>query len=228
MLIINPKALPPTSNCFDHPFQLLSNVLLSASDVAPSDEIIFPPQVPSFLNEILSTLDFSQHPISTALFSYCLVTAADMVPFVPCQPLAIALGAKLGFSVAFPISAMGQTTAGILAFSAARKASNSEFAKEQTLNLSDDAQRQLQEFRNLTNTEEQGDATILLALIGLRIAPFFPFSAGNYLLGGTTTVPLRLFFIATFLGCLASNVLSVTIGAGGAILFSASNQGLFV
>ena len=72
----------------------------------------------------------------------------------------------------------------------------------------------------MTATEEHGDAKILLALVGLRLAPFFPFSAGNYLLGGTTSVPLRLFVIAPLFGCLLSNFVSVSVGAGGAMLFA--------
>lgn len=173
-----------------------------------------------FLNDILSKLDVSQHPTSTVLASYLLVTAADMVPFVPCQPLAIALGAKLGFGLAFPIAAAGQTTAGVLAFSAARKATDTELVKRQSSKLSPEALRRLQDLRRLTSAQEQGDRKILLALIGLRFAPFFPFSAGNYLLGGTTAIPLRLFVVATMMGCIASNFLSVTIGAGGAMFFS--------
>ena len=67
---------------------------------------------PSIFDNLLSTLDASQHPTVTIIASYCLVTASDMIPFVPCQPLAIALGAKLG-PIAFPITALGQTTAGV-------------------------------------------------------------------------------------------------------------------
>ena len=178
---------------------------------------------PSIFDNLLSTFDASQHPASTILASYCLVTAADMVPFVPCQPLAVALGAKLGFGLAFPITAIGQTTAGVLAFAAARKASNSPMAEQAMIsaNLSLEAMQKLQDFQQITATEEQGDVKILLALIGLRLAPFFPFSAGNYLLGGTTSVPLRLFVAATLFGCLLSNFILVSLGAaGGAVFFS--------
>jgi uncharacterized membrane protein YdjX (TVP38/TMEM64 family) len=70
----------------------------------------------------------------------------------------------------------------------------------------------------MTSSDEQDDRTILLTLAGLRLAPFFPFSAGNYLLGGTTAVPLSLFAIATFLGCLLSNFVSTTVGAGGTMI----------
>lgn len=196
---------------------------LASTSLLNSPETTMIPQLPSFLNDALSALEFSDHPLTTVLVSYCLVTVADMVPFLPCQPLAIALGAKFGFSVAFPITALGQTTAGFLAFSAARQASNSDFAKQQTMQLSEEAQLQLQEFRKMTNAKQQGDAKILMALVGLRLAPFFPFSAGNYLLGGTTSVPLGLFLLATVFGCLASNFLSVSIGAGGAMLFSGFN-----
>ena len=177
----------------------------------------------SIFDNLLSTFDASEHPLSTILASYLLVTTADMIPFVPCQPLAIALGAKLGFGLAFPITALGQTTAGVLAFTAARKASDTMLTEEVMVSakLSPDAIQRLQDLRLMTATEEQGDAKILLVMIGLRLAPFFPFSAGNYLLGGTTSVPLRLFVIATLFGCLLSNFVSVSVGAaGGAILFS--------
>lgn len=179
---------------------------------------------------LLSGLEFSQHPLTTVLSSYFIVTASDMIPFVPCQPIAIALGAKLGFSLAFPVTLLGQTTAGILAFSGARKAADSDLAQNMASSkLSAEALEKLDELRSLTDAKEQGDGKILLALIGLRLAPFFPFSAGNYLLGSTTSVPLRLFIVATFLGCIASNILSVSIGAGGAMMFSpdVANQTIF-
>lgn len=169
--------------------------------------------VSGFYDDLLSGFDGS---LPSILASYCLVTAADMVPFVPCQPLAAALGAKLGFALAFPIAAVGQTTAGVLAFTAARRASNSPAAQEALISAklsSPEAAERLLELRRMTATEEQGETKILLALIGLRLAPFFPFSAGNYLLGGTTSVPLRLFLVATLLGCLLSNFVSVSVGA---------------
>ena len=149
-----------------------------------------------------------------------------MVPLVPCQPLAIALGAKLGFAAAFPITALGQTTAGVLAFASARRASESlafgdEDGAAAANDLAEDVLLKLQELRAMTTAEEQGEQKILLALIGLRLAPFFPFSAGNYLLGGTTSVPLRLFVVATLFGCLLSNFLSVSIGAAaGDVMFA--------
>ncbi len=191
-----------------------------AKGLVTQEDIVNPIfSLPPLLNDVLANMDVSQNPAATIFASYCLVTAADMIPFVPCQPLAVALGAKLGFALAFPITAIGQTTAGILAFSAARKAANTDFAKE-TVQLNPEAMQKLEDLRKLTSAEEQGDSKILLALIGLRLAPFFPFSAGNYLLGGTTVVPLRLFIVATLMGCIASNFLSVTIGAGGAMIFA--------
>ena len=190
------------------------------TNLASNESIFHPPAALPLLSDLMASLDVSQHPAATLLASYFLVTASDMVPFVPCQPIAIALGAKLGFTLAFPITAIGQTTAGILAFTTARRAADTKFAKEAALQLNPETLTKLEELRKLTTVEEQGDRKILLALIGLRLAPFFPFSAGNYLLGGTTDVPLRLFVVATLMGCVISNFLSVTIGAGGAILFS--------
>ena len=55
-----------------------------------------------------------------------------MDPVVPCQPLIIALGAKLGFAVAFPIiKKKGQTTTGVVDFTSVRKASDADFIQEQ-------------------------------------------------------------------------------------------------
>ena len=210
-----------------------NSIFIATNDATDQLTTTYDTPVP-LLNNILSNFDIKQHPITTILTSYCLVTACDMIPFVPCQPLAIALGAKLGFSIAFPITALGQCTAGILAFTSARQLSNNmtnntsdkvSGKKKTTIystdKLSPEALQKLQEFRSLTSTEEQGNIKILLALIGLRLAPFFPFSAGNYLLGGTTSVPLSLFSVATLFGCLLSNFLSVSLGsAGGALLLS--------
>ena len=203
---------------------LPSNIVLATNEVTSS--LAEHPPLPSssigggIFGSLLGGLDYSEHPLVTVLASYCIVTASDMVPFVPCQPIAIAMGAKLGFSVAFPVALFGQSTAGVLAFTGARKAANSAAAQSvASSKLSEEALDKLDELRKLTDAEKQGDGRILLALIGLRLAPFFPFSAGNYLLGSTTSVPLRLFIIATILGCFASNLLSVSVGAGGAMFF---------
>jgi len=148
-----------------------------------------------------------------------LVTASDMVPFVPCQPLAIALGASLGIW-AYPICVVGQTLAGVIAFQSARMAADSKQVNDVLESLGDEAKTKYEEFRALGTTE--GEDKVLLALIGLRLAPFFPFSAGNYLLGGGTGVSLKPFFLATILGCLLSNFLSVSVGIGGSELLQQS------
>jgi hypothetical protein len=70
------------------------------------------------------------------------------------------------------------------------------------------------------HTKKPPDETkALSALIGLPLAPMFPFSAGNYLLGGEMSVTFRTFVIATIFGCLLSNLLSVSVGMGGSELF---------
>jgi uncharacterized membrane protein YdjX (TVP38/TMEM64 family) len=111
---------------------------------------------------------------------------------------------------------IGQTMAGVLAFRAARLASDSEKVLELLENLDGEAQAKFQELKKLGTTEQESQ--VLLALIGLRLAPFFPFSAGNYLLGAGTGVGLRPFLLATILGCLLSNLLSVSVGIGGSEL----------
>jgi uncharacterized membrane protein YdjX (TVP38/TMEM64 family) len=172
--------------------------------------------------DILALLgDPVEHPVSTLVGSYLLVTASDMIPFVPCQPLAMALGAKLGFAYAFPVTLAGQTTAGLLAFFIARQASDSSIVQQKLLQTLDHKTlEKFQDFKDQTSGEDEQDSkTILLGLIGLRLAPFFPFSAGNYLLGGATAVPYSLFGIATVFGCCLSNLLSTSVGAGGAMLW---------
>lgn len=152
----------------------------------------------------------------TIVSTFTLVTLSDMVPFVPCQPLAISLGATLGIW-ALPICIFGQTFAGILAFLSARSVTNAaetnNKVQEILNNLGDDAKEKFYEFRQLGSTEDE--KIVLLALIGLRLSPFFPFSAGNYLLGGGTKVNIRLFIIATLFGCILSNSLSIGVGMGG-------------
>jgi hypothetical protein len=96
----------------------------------PTDMLSLAPEAPLFVTHLLSNFDVESHPVATILGSYMLVTASDMVPFVPCQPLAVALGAKLGVLWAFPITAAGQTTAGLLAFSVARRAADSDLVRE--------------------------------------------------------------------------------------------------
>lgn len=121
---------------------------------------------------------------------------------------------------AFPICVTGQALAGILAFSFARRAADSQHLAEVLNSLGDEARTEFQNFRKLGSTESE--EKVLLALIGLRLAPFFPFSAGNYLLGGGTSVGLKPFVVATLVGCLLSNFLSVSVGIGGSELLQQS------
>jgi hypothetical protein len=186
--------------------------------------------------------DFEFEPIFdnplAVLSTVALVTASDMVPFVPCQPLAISLGAKYG-ACAFPVCVVGQTMAGVLAFQSSRKVSDAEQVQNVLESLGDDGRLRFQKFRTDSllggskddNGDSDGDGgptderTVFFALVGLRLAPFFPFSAGNYLLGGATDVGLRPFVLATILGCMLSNAVSVLVGMGGAeLLMNSANN----
>ncbi len=155
----------------------------------------------------------------TVLSTIALVTASDMVPFVPCQPLAISLGAKYG-AFAFPICVVGQTLAGVFAFQSSRTVSDAKHVQTVLESLGEKGQVSFQKFQteSLLGKDDE-EKTVFLALVGLRLAPFFPFSAGNYLLGGATDVGLRPFVLATILGCMVSNAISVLLGMGGAELF---------
>ena len=173
---------------------------------------------------------FVDNPLAI-LSTIALVTASDMVPFVPCQPLAISLGAKYG-AWAFPVCVVGQTLAGVLAFSSSRKVSDTKEVQKVLDNLGEEGQVRFQKFKTESllgkgngDSETSDERTVFLALVGLRLAPFFPFSAGNYLLGGATDVGLRPFVLATILGCTFSNSISILLGMGGAELFmnTASN-----
>ena len=186
------------------------------------------PEFPSAVSTALETV--SSIPLQSTIFNpaflatkevpdlltiastFVLVTASDMIPFVPCQPLAITLGATLGLW-AFPICVLGQSLAGVLAFQSARAIADAEGVQKVLDGLGEEAREKFDQFKKMGTKEKE--ETVFLALIGLRLAPFFPFSAGNYLLGGATGVGLRPFFLATLLGCLLSNFLSVSIGVGG-------------
>ena len=216
--------------------------------------------------EVYNTVITTTIPIPdiTTIFSTILfVTVSDMIPFVPCQPLAISLATVYGI-YAYPICVIGQTCAGIIAFQSSRLFSNTEKVQNVIENLNEDSNELFQNFQNkilkkqkqqqkknknddkkserskgvlgevigtMTKRRSNGTTddndttyddddtevdewTVFLALVGLRFAPFFPFSAGNYLLGGATTVTIRSFIVATILGCLASNAISVLIGMG--------------
>jgi uncharacterized membrane protein YdjX (TVP38/TMEM64 family) len=203
-----------------------SNLVTSAgtAEVPILNFLQLPTAVSTALPNICSVLSQSSFPdVSTLLLTtipdpltivstIIIVTASDMIPFVPCQPLAMTLGATLGIW-AFPICVVGQTLAGIFAFQLARAVADADGVQKVLDTLGDEAKEKFQEFRQLGTTEKEG--AVFLALIGLRLAPFFPFSAGNYLLGGATGVGLKPFFLATVLGCLLSNFLSVSVGMGG-------------
>jgi uncharacterized membrane protein YdjX (TVP38/TMEM64 family) len=202
--MIVPSLLIETSTAIAH---LPSVDWAASSGLLPalSQALTNPPMVPTPISFVSTIL---------------LVTGSDMIPFLPCQPLAITLGATYGVW-AYPMCVIGQTMAGVLAFRAARLASDSEPVLELLENnLNDEAKTKFQEFKNLGTTQQESQ--VLLALIGLRLAPFFPFSAGNYLLGAGTGVGLRPFLLATILGCLLSNLLSISVGIGGSELFQQS------
>jgi len=199
---------------------LVSNLLGNALPTTmlptiPTIASSLPP--PDHLSTILMTT--IPDPI-TILSTVAIVTASDMVPFVPCQPLAVTLGATLG-PWAFPICVTGQTLAGILAFQSARALADTDTIQTLLDDLGDETRDKFQDFRRLGTTSNNDDndnnneGTVFLALVGLRLAPFFPFSVGNYLLGGATGVSLRSFVLATVIGCVFSNFVSVSVGMGG-------------
>jgi uncharacterized membrane protein YdjX (TVP38/TMEM64 family) len=106
----------------------------------------------------------------------------------------MALGSHLGVW-AFPICVLGQTLAGLLAFASARTAADSDRVQHVLDSLGTQAESKFNEFRQLGTGEERTVLlALILALIGLRLAPFFPFSAGNYLLGGGHSRPNTTFF----------------------------------
>ena len=204
-----------------HDSSMLQATLSSATPLASfllSDDLVAPSAMNRMLEMISSKTGATTSTPSPQVIvsSLLLVTASDMIPFVPCQPMAISMGATLGLW-AYPICVVGQTMAGILAFGSSRTAADSQQVQQVLDGLgSEEARDKFQELRQLGTTE--GEGKVLLALIGLRLAPFFPFSAGNYLLGGGTGVGLRPFIVATLFGCLLSNLLSVTVGIGGSEL----------
>jgi len=214
-------ALPPT--LLQDNIQGLSDSTTAAAELMP----VLIQSTGDFMTRYVSSIVQVANPpppapdLFTTLSTIALVTASDMVPFVPCQPLAIALGSKLGLW-AFPICVTGQCLAGVLAFQAARAAADSDSVRKVLDSLGEDGKRQFEEFRKLGTDE--GEGKVLLTLIGLRLAPFFPFSAGNYLLGGATGVSLRPFIVATLFGCLLSNFLSISVGIGGAELWQQQQQ----
>lgn len=183
-------------------FTAFSNVFSATSQFCVPDASEFP------LAKMPDPLTF----ISTTM----IVAASDMIPFVPCQPLAVTLGATLGIW-AFPICVVGQSLAGVLAFQSARVVADADGVQKVLDSLGDESKEKFYEFRQLGTTEKEEQ--VFLALLGLRLAPFFPFSAGNYLLGGATGVGLKPFFLATVIGCLLSNCLSVSVGMGGVEMF---------
>ena len=185
------------------------------------------PDFPSIFDNVdFNIVSIAPPTFPTIISTIALVTASDMIPFIPCQPLAITLGSQMGI-YALPICIIGQTTAGVLAFRASRLAADSNEVQRLLDSLDEETRLQFENFRKLGSTDItaddkdqlQGEFKVLLALIGLRLAPFFPFSAGNYLLGGATGVGLRPFFIATVFGCILSNSLSVGVGMGGVEVF---------
>jgi uncharacterized membrane protein YdjX (TVP38/TMEM64 family) len=193
------------------------------------------PETVSRVFEILASTKSSDfEPIFdnpfAVLSTISLVTASDMIPFVPCQPLAVSLGAKYG-AWAFPVCVVGQTLAGVLAFQSSRKVSDAKEVQKVLASLGETGKVSFQKFKteSLLGDGESESASgksisekeraVFFALVGLRLAPFFPFSAGNYLLGGATDVGLRPFVLATILGCTLSNAVSILVGMGGAELF---------
>ena len=125
---------------------------------------------------------------------------------------------------------MGQTLAGVLAFHSSRTVAKVAQVQQMLASLGDAGRLRFQKFQLQSRLGEGGDdatggggaaepeRTVLCALVGLRLAPFFPFLAGYYLLGGATEVGFWPFVVATLLGCTVSNAISILLGMGGADL----------
>lgn len=150
-----------------------------------------------------------------------LVTLSDMIPFVPCQPIAVALGSTIGW-IALPICAAGQLLAALFSFIIARKSTESTAAQNAFDTLPPNAKKILERIKN-TEPNDVGEPDNSLqtfaTLIALRFSPF-PFSAGNYVIGSLTNVGLRSFGFATAIGCIMSNFASVGVGVQGMAFIS--------
>jgi uncharacterized membrane protein YdjX (TVP38/TMEM64 family) len=173
------------------------------------------------LPDVAATLIAHSPPCPTAMVALstaALVTANDVVPCFPCQPLVMAVASQLGIW-AFPICVTGQTLGGVLAFGGARMAANSGVVKGKAMELlkgNDKALEKFKEFQAIGSNSKE--SMQLAALMGLRLTPFFPFTSGNYVLGSATSVGYRPFALATLFGCCVSQIISVGVGMGGAEL----------
>ena len=104
----------------------------------------------------------------------------------------------------------------MLAFRSARLVRHAGGVERAVKGLNEEALELFRSVQTLGATDGGGgDGRVLMVLIGLRLALFFSFSTGNYLLGGARGVGLRPFLIATVIGCTLSNFVSVTMGMGG-------------
>jgi len=206
--------------------EALSVVASAAADPTPPpdwslDSIL---SVVNHLPDVASTLLAHSPPPPDpvlALTTVALVTANDVVPFIPCQPLVVAVASQLGVW-AYPLCVTGQTLAGLIAFASARTAAQSTMVQNKAADLLKDNPKALEKFRAFQNVgSNSSERTVFLALLGLRVTPIFPFSIGNYLLGSATRIGYRPFVVATFLGCCISQSLSVSVGMGGAEIIKA-------
>ena len=227
-----PTTLSSIRSCLDT--RVTPQDLPASSDTLDDAWVFFSAPVARLFELLAAAQNHAFEPLFghpwVMLSTTALVTVSDMVPFVPCQPLAISLGARYGVE-AVPVCVVGQTLAGVLAFQSSRTVAEVVQVPQLLASLGDAGRLRFQKFQIQSRLGEGDDETggggaaepertVLFALVGLRLAPFFPFSAGNYLLGGATEVGLRPFVVATLLGCTVSNAISILLGMGGAELLT--------
>lgn len=131
--------------------------------------------------------------------TFVLIYIVGCVLFIPGSLLTIGAGMVFGLSLGVVVVSIGSTLGSGVAFLLARFVFR-EWVAEKT--------KSLPRFRALDEAVgREGFKVVLLA----RLSPLFPFNALNYTLG-VTSVPLRDYMLASWMGMLPGAILYVYLG----------------
>mmetsp|Transcript_35386 Transcript_35386/g.67691 ORF Transcript_35386/g.67691 Transcript_35386/m.67691 type:complete len:274 (-) Transcript_35386:128-949(-) len=156
------------------------------------------------------------------------ICAMEMIPFVPCGPIAMTAGLLYGTTKGLLTHILGQEAAALGAFLVGRLLVRRALGWTKLLK-GEPAPRSVQRQRNYNCTSVwRLQAKLVLVLDGmdkssfrrqfltfllLRQSPLVPFSICNYTVGALTRLPLLPYALGTLIGCIPGNLVWVSVGA---------------
>jgi len=196
-------------NPLRHPWQTGIRLSSGAVIVLSVAQLLRPLDVETLV-AALEQLDFGLGPATPLVFAAAYMVGALLL--LPASAFALAAGALFGFWLGLAVTSAGSTVAAVIAFLIARHLLRESIARRAA---------RFPRFAAVDHAIGRDGGTLVVLL---RLMPGFPVAISNYLFG-ITTVRLRTYVLATFIGMLPRLIFFTLVGAVGRRSLSALTLG---